>query len=403
MKTAVLCVLFGCGLAAAAPGPDPADTQKARTLVAQLASPKYRDRERAATQLIQLGRGAVVALTEGRKHPDPEVWTRCEQLLPQARAQDLNYRIELFLKDADGKATHDLPLWKAYAKAVGTGPADRALFVDMLKTTGPLLEAVEDEPARVTERITERVQELYMDMFGNPQVAWRGDVMQGKYHPAEVAALMFAMVQPAYKPAMPDYYLSSVYANGGPFVEKLKNEKDGTAYRKLFFHHVGEKPDENTINQTVWMLSQYRIPGSADLFAKVLAGKPDLQVYTKAQVIAGLGTVGGKEHVQTIERFLKDTTQVQPFFAPRGGQQGEVKLMDITLAVTIYLHGKNPKDFGFVQWRLYPNQMIPYHQLGFVSEDARKEAFKKWDADPKVPDKKDAAKKDPPKLDPPKK
>jgi hypothetical protein len=100
-----------------------------------------------------------------------------------------------------------------------------------------------------------------------------------------------------------------VYANGGPFVEKLKNEKEGTAYRKLFFYHVGEKPDENTINQTVWMLSQYRIPGSAELFVKVLENKTPMQVYTKAQVIAGLGTIGTKEHVKTIEPFISSRTR----------------------------------------------------------------------------------------------
>jgi hypothetical protein len=74
--------------------------------------------------------------------------------------------------------------------------------------------------------------------------------------------------------------------------------------------------------------------------------------------------------------------------------------MDITLAVTIHLHGKNPKDFGFTQWRMYPQQMIPYHQLGFISEEARKEAFKKWADDPKTPPKKDEGKKDAPKVEP---
>jgi hypothetical protein len=395
MKTAVFCVLMGSGLAVAAP-PDPATTDKARTLVAQLASPQYRVRERAASELLRLGRGAVVALNEGKKHTDPEVWMRCEQLLPQARALDLEHRIDAFLKDTELKGTHDLPLWKAYSKTVGTTPVDRALYVDMLRISGHLLEAIEEEPDRITERITQRVQELYQEMFGNPQMAWRGEIVAGKYHPAEIAAIMFAMTQPAFKPVQPDWYLSSVYANGGPFIEKLKNEKEGTAYRKVFFHHVGEKPDENTINQVVWMLSQHRVPGTAELFVKVLEGKTPLQVYTKAQVIAGLGTVGTKDHVKVIEPFLKDTTQVQPFFAGRGGQQGEVKLMDVTLAVTIHMHGKNPKDFGFTQWRTYPGQMIPYHMLGFTDEDSRKASFKKWADDPKVPD----AKKDGPKTEP---
>jgi len=46
-----------------------------------------------------------------------------------------------------------------------------------------------------------------------------------------------------------------------------------------------------------------------------------------------------------------------------------------------------------VQWIVYPNNLIQYHQLGFGSDELRTAAFKKWAEDGKKP----AEKKDPPK------
>jgi len=85
---------------AAPPAPlDPAEHQRAQELVRQLASPRYREREQAALELVKMGRTARLALQEGKKAADPEVHSRCEQLLPQALALDLAFRLDRFLND----------------------------------------------------------------------------------------------------------------------------------------------------------------------------------------------------------------------------------------------------------------------------------------------------------------
>lgn len=392
---AILLSALTCSFAwAAPPVVDPADAQKAKALVEKLASPKYREREAAATELLKLGRAATSALTEGRKHPDPEVGSRCEQLLPRARALDLEFRLDRFLKDTAGTQKHELPLLAAYRTTIGDDPAARALFADMLRISGPLVESAEEEPGQLTDRITRRSTDLYMEIFGNGFGGFRGDVVTAKYNPAEVAAIMFLMSRPEYTPPQFDDQFATVYSFEGPFLSKLKDEKAGPAYRKLFFHFILAKLDENVINQTVYMLSNLKIPGSVEVFVKALESNKVTQVYTKAQVIAGIGSVGTKEHKKHIEALLKDEAQVQPFFVGRGGQQGQVKVRDVALAVTIHLSGRSPKDFGFTQWRTYGNGVIPYHQLGFTTDEARAEAFKKWDAakdspaPPSVPKKK---------------
>src|SRR5687768_11726139 len=114
MKLPLLLVLMsalaGVGLA----GPEPAAADPAAEYVRQLASPTYRGRERAAAELLRLGRAAKPALIAGRSHPDPEVQSRCQQLLPQAVALDLQHRVERFLADTSGQSNHDLPMLKRF-------------------------------------------------------------------------------------------------------------------------------------------------------------------------------------------------------------------------------------------------------------------------------------------------
>lgn len=357
--------------------PAPVDASRAPGLVRQLASPRFREREKAAADLVLMGRAAKTALLAGTAHPDPEVQSRCRQLLPRALALDLQFRIDRFLADTEGKLDHDLPLWKAYQEKVGSDANARTLFADMLKANGSLLETAADEPAKLTERVQQRYMEMYTEMFGNPfggiRIVQPG---QSSVNAAETCALLFAASQPAYRPVQPDWMLSNLYNQPG-FTTPLKDEKKGTAHRTVFFNFLDARMDDNTLNQSVWMLCQHRIQGGADVIARALKNGKATQVYAKASALCCIGTLGGKQHLDVFKPFLDDDTQVQPFFVGPG-QRGHVKVRDVALAMTIHLSGKNPKDYGFTMWHVYPNQLIQYHQLGFGSDEDRAAAFKKW-------------------------
>jgi hypothetical protein len=390
----LLFVSILAGTAAGAPPAPvtPADPKLTFDLVRQLGSPRYREREKAATELVRMGRAAKPALQEGKKHPDPEVQARCEQLLPQALALDLAFRVDRFLTDAEGKLDHDLPLLSAYREKVGTDENARKLYAEMLKANGALLEVAEEEPARLTDRVQQRYMEMYADLFGNPLGGgFRGGYRPGALNAAELCCVLFVASLPAYKPAQPDWLLANLYTQP-VFTSPLKSEKDGTAYRKLFFEFVEARADDNLVNQCAWMFTQHKIKDGAGVIARVLKGGKAIQVYTKAQSLCCIGTLGTRDHLKVLEPFLEDATQVQPFFVGKG-QRGEVKVKDVALAMTIHLSGKNPKDYGFAMWNVYPNQLIQYHQLGFGSDEDRATAFKKWAGDGAGP----ADKKDPPK------
>jgi hypothetical protein len=375
-------LLTGGVLLAAPPAgrPDTDEGRRAEVCVRQLGSPKYKDRERAAAELIQMGRAAKAALIAGKADPDPEVQTRCQQLLPQALALDLRYRMDRYLKDPDGKLDHDLPFLKLYRDKVGTDANARNLYAEMVTVNGVFLEACEEEPGRVTERVQQRTQEMYQQLFGNPLAGgFRGGYRPGMPNPAEVCTLLFAASVPAYKPVQTDWALSNLYMQPG-FTTPLKDEKNGTALRKLFLNYLDVRMDDNTINQCVWTLCQHQIKEGADVLAKALRDRKADQVYTKATAMCAVGTLGGKVHADVFGPLLKDPAQVQPFFVGRG-QRGQVQVRDVALAMTIHLNGKNPKDYGFELWQLYPGQLIQYHQLGFGSEDERVRAFKKWESE----------------------
>src|SRR5262249_7311030 len=140
---------------AASPDPDDlvptAEVQvKARALVRKLGSEDFEEREEAQKKLINFGRFARAALLEGANtSPDPEVRTRCAQLLPSANALDTQAKLEPFLADTEGRYEHDLPGWKTFRGVVCNEwafcghtlwsdrvleKAARQVFVEMLST-----------------------------------------------------------------------------------------------------------------------------------------------------------------------------------------------------------------------------------------------------------------------------
>jgi hypothetical protein len=401
MNTAIasLAVLVG-GLASSTipPAPPSPDLAKGKALVQKLGSLKFRERDEAANELLRMGRAAKVPLLEGMKSSDPEIQNRCEQLLPQALSLDLLFRIDQFNKDPEGKQKHDLPCWKLFQEKVGTDAAARQLFTEMLKANASLLEIVEDRPEKATDAITSRYQEMYQELFGGQQQfgggfrnTSRDEILNG----AEVACVLFAASTPAYKPNQPDWILSNLYSQP-PFTKYWKDAKVGPAYRKVFVNYLDSRMDDMMINNNVWIVCQNNMRETADVFAKALKNGKAQQPYSKASAICCIGTLGSKSHLSVIEPYFTDKTVVQQGFIGPGGT-GEVQMRDIALAVVIHLNGRNPKDFGFTQWQSYPNQMIPYHQLGFVDDKDRDAAIKKWKEEankvtPKVEPKKDAPK-----------
>lgn len=354
----------------------PVDQGKLVKLIDQLGSVRYKERELAAQELLKMGRGAKGALIEGLRHPDQEVSLRCQQLLPQALALDLAHRIEVFEKDVEGKAQHDLPGWKVYREKIGSDANSRKLFVDMIKLQGNLLELMDEGSSKLTDRVSHRTSEIYQDLFGNPFGGRVGGFRPAALNASELCCLLFIASNPAYKPTQQDWLIVNLFSQP-TFMEKLKDVKNGSAYRKVFFGYMDAKMDDNMLGQTTWLMAQHNIKEAADVYAKALRDGKATQSHSKANAICTIGTLGDKSHIKSIEPILKDTAVLQQF--QLNGLRGDVRMQDIALAITIHLSGKKPTDYGFKIFSVFPNQPIQYHQLGFSTDEERAAAFKKWE------------------------
>ena len=132
MRTLALPLLFALAVPAAGSSPDPKrlavppeDMLKAQELVRQLGSDDFPVRESAHDRLAKMGRLAKPALgTALASNPDPEVRSRCRELMPRAAAADLKARLATFLADTDGKFEHDLSRWNEF-QAVEYGFAEQ--------------------------------------------------------------------------------------------------------------------------------------------------------------------------------------------------------------------------------------------------------------------------------------
>ena len=89
-------------LSLGAPPPDADLRKRAEELVARLGAPSYRDREKAARELVDIGYPAKDAVLAGKKSADSEISDRCAKLYPVIWRADLEKRVQAFLDEAGG-------------------------------------------------------------------------------------------------------------------------------------------------------------------------------------------------------------------------------------------------------------------------------------------------------------
>src|SRR5205823_6071255 len=118
VTSAALLVLV---VAAAEPPSDTDLKKRAEALVAQLGDPDYRDRERAAKELLAIGYAAKDAVVAGQRSPDQEISDRCQKLYPSIWRSDLDKRVQRFLDNPDGRIRDDLPGAAHWLKVAGDG------------------------------------------------------------------------------------------------------------------------------------------------------------------------------------------------------------------------------------------------------------------------------------------
>src|SRR4051794_6560766 len=152
----------------------PANTevnQRAKQLVAHLGDPSYRDREKAARELLEIGYPARDAVLAGQKSPDTEISDRCKKLYPAIWRHDLDKRVQKFLDQADGTIPDDLPGAARWIKIAGDGKQSRKLYAEMIKADPESLLDIELNPDRLRQSYIDLVKNVRTRLLTRPVAA----------------------------------------------------------------------------------------------------------------------------------------------------------------------------------------------------------------------------------------
>ena len=384
MRTLSVTLLLAVATTAPASSPDPKRlavppevTLKAQELVRQLGSDDFTDREAAHERLAKMGRLAKPALSAAvATNPDPEVRSRCRELLPKAAAEDMKARLDTFLADADGKYDHDLPGWNEFRKITGSNAAVRELFTEMMNdpTNRALLMAFGTSSSDLGALVGNRRMEFYNWRF--PRVA---NGVRRDPTPADVTALLLAESFAEAHKVPRTIPISTLFITPGFSQAVGEKTERGAAIRAVAGKWIGTRDDPAQMSQALTFASNLNLPEASGLAAKLLSSGTTTPIRLNAAYT--VAKLDGKGHAAALEKALDDTAS-QVVRTSVNGQlvSREVQVRDAALAALVMMSGQDTEAYGFVEMYKGAGNVRFTYTARHLPEDARQKAFDKWTA-----------------------
>ncbi|HUR53149.1 MAG TPA: hypothetical protein VMZ71_03390 [Gemmataceae bacterium] len=395
MRTLALPLLFALTLPVSASSPDPKrlavppeDTLKAQGLVRQLASDEFTVREEAQERLAKMGRLAKPVLSSAiATNPDPEVRSRCRELLPKAAAEDLKARLDTFLADAEGKYEHDLPGWNEFKKVTGSNPGVRALFNEMMtdQTNRSLLMAFGGSGADVGVLVAARKTELYNWRFPRnvglvPAGAGTGVAPRRDPTPADITALLFAESFVESHQVPRTIAVSTLFLTPGFNAAAGENSERGTAIKAVIVKWLETRTDPAQMYQAMTSATNLGLKEASGVAAKLLqsGGTPVYRLYAAYAIAKN----DAKQYAAALEKALDDTSAITSTRIVNGERfTTDYQVRDAALAALVMMSGQNTEDYGFVEQFLGNTTASRYtYSARTLAESERKAAVEKWRA-----------------------
>lgn len=350
--------------------------KRAEELVAQLGDKDYRDRERAAKELLDMGYAAKEAVLAGQKNPDGEISDRCHKLYPAIWRHDLEKRVQKFLDNPAANVPEDLPGAARWLKVAGDGKESRELYAEMVKAhPEPLLDA-ELNPERLREVYIDLMKTVYQRVNGRRPVG--GPVERATPLDSEVLLFLFlggaGDVRPNVAPGVSSsyYYL---FLNSTYLSSKLPVAANAPL-RKLYAGWLEKERYTIALRQGLNIAAQHNVKECAPTAIKV-ASDPRSVAYVRATAVLCFAKLGEKENLKDLDPFFNDKMQVA--IVAVNGVQGSVQMRDVALGAAIHLMGQNHADYGFE--RRPPSGMVTttsYTYYAFATDEKRDAAHAKW-------------------------
>lgn len=354
-------------LAASAPQPDVplATPQRIATLVAQLGSAEFAEREQATRELVAIGIGTRPALEQAVQSTDAEIRLRARDVLNTVLTTDFERRLEAFaLGDANSDLT--LPAWEQFAAIYGDHRAARQLFVEMQRCEPELLEAVAAGPTQATSLLNERMR----------------DIIDGRRESLNdlgtLATLLFVGAAEGVEAGEDGCLHVYPYVVQATYRGNLRSAMWPGLLKKMVGRWIARDTTPAMTNQNLTLAAQLELkPETMSIASRVLETKDSLPG-SKQLSIMMIARFGDKGELPLVEKYLQDATvlgQVQVDDPPR---QVDLQMRDVALAAALHMTGQSLREYGFNNVQEYAPTVFQVGTLGLEDEETRIAAFKKW-------------------------
>lgn len=352
------------------------------TLIEQLGSDDYPEREQATRKLIELGVDALPAVEAALEHDDPEVRFRAasiaRQLLPMIKKQLL----DRFLHGDD--AALALSGWKRFREEFGDDPNAREFFAEMYTYGRYRLELLDEGKVHIpADRIPGEpyVDEDDQDLLEHPELTRRPKV-NNQVQPNKaknglplgwIATRIFIAAEPECEEnvALQREALAACFEPA--WWEALENEEQADLVRKLTARLVPLLADDRPI--VLALGARFGIRETLPFALDAVREEKGKQAYFALFPIAAFGD---KSHLPLVEPLLTDARNA----ITNNNDSMEIEVRDAALATILILNKQPLRDFFPKRKKDLPDDMLETlgtpAAIGFSNEVQRETTFKKW-------------------------
>jgi hypothetical protein len=366
----------------AADTPDNVATEKAATnkvagdagriasLVKQLGSEDFAEREAAGDELSRAGLAAFTALEAAAVHPDREVRYRAIRILGQIRELDLQRRLDAFLSGKEDTGEYPLPAWSRFKKAYGDDSTSRQLFVELTRADAEVMRSLEESPKRASDLLGERA-------FAHQQALQLGQQQQLTL--PQIGVMLFVAAEEDVTLQAQTMSMIYNYCYQQTLRDAVTNSSKNGIPRKMVGSIIRRSEDMAAYQGMLIGLNLGLDDGMVPAL-KVLNGQGNRASHISQYALMTVAKLGNATHLPLVEKLLDDKSVVTRM------QENkiiyDVQVRDAALATAVILTKQELKTYFADR----PNQPTTDPQqiffnprvIGFTEEAKREETHKKW-------------------------
>ncbi|OUT54359.1 MAG: hypothetical protein CBB71_22670 [Rhodopirellula sp. TMED11] len=306
---------------------------EAQSLIDALASGSFDQREQAVETLLQADYSVTKALREAmRASGDAEQTQRIERVLQSLSKRDIQSRIQNFLS---GKSD-DLDNWPVFKDNFGDSPRSRLAYVDLVRQTPEIIQAIGGQPFQLALAINHRAQRINANRNQLLTMPTR----------AETLAMLLPVTQDNF-PGGAQYDSQMVYVlSFSDVADRLMTDPDlGDGFRKLVTQWIGQS-DAIVRSPALTMAARWNLDNALPLARKTLGNATSLSALTRGMQIIAIK--GDNDDLRRLRPYLHDASViVQRFNA--GDTRGNVQLRDLAAATIAKRCSVPIVEIGFAQ------------------------------------------------------